>query len=74
MFRPFEHMTKDALYQLYVANSQSNCIPVSEHYTYPNVTENEEFDNWAFEKDAIQEEMAARWRTTYIWSDSAKLD
>jgi len=67
MFRPFQHLTKKALYQLYLDNQASNCIPVSEHYTYPNVTENEEFDNWAFEKDAIQEEMAFRWQTAYLY-------
>jgi len=66
MFRPFQHLTKDALYQMYLDNESSRCIPVSDHYTYPNADENEVFDNWVFEKDAIQEEMAIRWRIAYI--------
>lgn len=40
MFRPFQHLTKKALYQLYLDNQSSNCIPVSDHYTYPNADEN----------------------------------
>lgn len=66
MFRPFEHLSKKALYQLYLDNQVSYCKPVSDHYTYGNATEDDEFNNWAFEGDAIQNEMAHRWRVAYF--------
>jgi hypothetical protein len=67
MVRPFEHLSKAALYQLYLDNKTSYCKPVSDHYTYENATEDDEFTNWAFEADAIQEEMAYRWRVAYLF-------
>ncbi len=67
MFRPVAHLTAEALNQLYLENKRSSsCKPVSDHYTYGNATEDDEFNNWAFEGDAIQNEMAHRWRVAYF--------